>query len=167
MMLETLTKVIQAALKGDEQSLSLIAAVYMLLVCGYSVFYQVRMSRWPSVPGKLRHTKIRTFGARERVLADQDYVADALYEYEVDGTPYENSRISPWVIVASHNVRFILHRQLNRITIGPDGEIAVHYNPQRLENSVLKTPRAVGQLITMTIGIAPTALYAARYGLQI
>ncbi len=153
-MLETLTEVIQAALKGDEQSLFLIAAVYMLLVCGYSVFYQVRMSR-------------RTFGARERVLGDQDYVADALYEYEVDGTPYENSRISPWVIVASHNVRFLLHRQLNRITLGPDGEIAVYYNPQRLEKSVLKKPGAVGQLITMTIGIAPTALYAARYGLQI
>ncbi len=153
-MLETLTEVIQAALKGDEQSLFLIAAVYMLLVCGYSVFYQVRMSR-------------RTFGARERVLGDQDYVADALYEYEVDGTPYENSRISPWVIVASHNVRFILHRQLNRITLGPDGEIAVYYNPQRLEKSVLKKPGAVGQLITMTIGIARTALYAARYGLQI
>ena len=92
---------------------------------------------------------------------------DALYEYEVDGTSYENSRISPWVIVASHNLRSILHRQLNRISVGPDGKIAVFYNPQHPEKSVLIKPGAVGRLITLTIGIAPITLYAARYGLQI
>ncbi len=45
-MLEALVDTMRAALEGDKQSLLLIAAVYMLLVCGYSVLYQVRMSRW-------------------------------------------------------------------------------------------------------------------------
>ncbi len=164
-MLEALVDTMRAALEGDKQSLLLIAAVYMLLVCGYSVLYQVRMSRWPGVSGKLRYLDIELFGARERALPNRQYHADALYEYRVDGRSYENSKISPWVMVASHNVRFLLHRQLRRVSVGPEGEVIVYYNPRRPQKSALIKPGPVGQWITVLIGVAPLALYVSRYGL--
>ena len=90
----------------------------------------------------------------------------ALYEYSVGGRSYENSKISPWIMVASHNVRFLLHRQRRKVSVGPEGEVIVYYNPRRPEKSILIKPRPVGQLITAAIGIAPLALYASRYGFQ-
>ncbi len=156
----------QAALDGDKQSLLLIAAVYTLLVCGYSVLYQVRVSRWPSVSGKLRYLGVELFGARERALANRQYHSDALYQYSVGGRLYENSKISPWVMVASHSVRFLLHRQLRKVSVGSEGEVVVYYNPRRPEKSILIKPGPVGQLITVVIGIAPLALYVSGYGFQ-
>ncbi len=158
---------VRAALDGDRQSMLLIAAVYMLLVCGYSVLYQVRMSRWPGVSGKLRHLEVELFGARERALPNRQYYSDALYEYSVGGSSYENSKISPWVMVASHNARFLLHRQLRKVAAGPEGEVTVYYNPQRPHKSILIKPGPVGQLVTAALGIAPLVLYVSRYGFQI
>ncbi len=158
---------VRAALEGDKQSLLLVAAVYMLLVCGYSVLYQVSMSRWQGVSGKLRHLSVELFGARERALPNRQHYSDALYEYRVDGRLYENSKISPWVMVASHNVRFLLYRQLRKVAVGPEGKVTVYYNPRRPEKSILIKPGPVGQLITAALGIAPSVLYVSRYGFQI
>jgi hypothetical protein len=59
----------------------------------------------------LNHIGLDKFGAAI-ILADQDYRADALYTYQLEGKTYQGKRISPWVIVASHNAQRISSKNI-------------------------------------------------------
>ena len=51
----------------------------------------------------------------------QDY-SDALYEYSVGGRSSENSKVSPWVMVASHKLRR-MNRPLRKPPINPQTSV--------------------------------------------
>ena len=96
------------ATEGQTQGVFYWAAMYAFLVCSYSLWFQIRTRRWPSTTGMLEELGIKKFGATVNLPSNQEYVGKALYTYSVSGTQYEGSRISPWVIVVSHNARFLL-----------------------------------------------------------
>ena len=125
--------------------------------------WQIRMSLWPSVSGRLETLGLRKFGGGEWALSNQEYTGDALYTYRVEGKEYAGKRISPWVVVASHNLRSILHLQQKGVEVRPGNEVTVYFNPGRPQKSFLVRTGPVSQIVTALIGIGPLLFYLAKY----
>jgi hypothetical protein len=70
---------------GDRENIILRCVIYVLSVGSDSVFWQMRMSVWPSVNGRLGKFGLRKFSRSEWALSNQQYLDDALYVYQVDG----------------------------------------------------------------------------------
>ena len=150
---------------GEVQGVWFFAALYALLLCGYSLAFQLRTRRWPSVRGVLLQAEVASFGAAEPVLSERDYVTDAAYRYEVAGEAYEGKRVSPWIVVASHNARRLIEMQLAWIDRGSDGTATVYYNPRKPGRSYLVLPGKVGMGVTAVIALLPAAGYLSRFHL--
>ena len=158
-MINYLQDMWQLASEGERQGVFFFASVYTFLVLGYSFYRQRLTLQWPATRGVLHSARLARFGGPEWQLSDQDYRTDALYEYTVAGETYQGKRVSPWVIVASHNARFILQRQLNKIDRHEDGQVTVFYDPKRPAKSFLIKPGKVGMIFTAALAIAPLLLY--------
>jgi hypothetical protein len=109
------------------------------------------------------HSRLEKVPVVKLVKGHQQYVADALYEYSVNGQQYTGKRISPWVVVATHNMRAVLVKQLLKIRKDPNGSIDVFYNPADPKKSFLVKPGIVGQLVTVAAGLASAIVYMAKY----
>ena len=107
---------ISLALKGDTQSVFFLVAIYSFVLLFYSFIYQIRIARWPTTMGILDEGGIGQWGARERQRANQKFKLFASYRYEVGGVTCNGSRVSPWLVIASANARFLLSKQLNNIS---------------------------------------------------
>jgi hypothetical protein len=153
----------QLAAAGDAQGVFFWAAFYVFAVCGWSVVYQVRVNRWPGTVGELTESSVAKLGATERLLSEQQYHAVAEYHYSVNGQSYTGSRVSPWVIVATYNLKRILASQMKAIKALPDGQVMVFYNPNKPQKSFLITPGIRSQLVTAVIGAAPLIFYWLKY----
>ena len=153
----------QLALQGEVQGIWFWAALYAFTLCSYSLIFQLRTRTWPSTQGELIETGVEKFGATDIVRSDQDYVSGALYNYSVSGTAYEGTRISPWVIVASHNAKFILEKQISSIQKFPDGKVKVFYNPKKPKKSFLIIASKVGIFITFLMSTLPMVLYFFKF----
>lgn len=151
------------ALQGQAQGIFFWVALYVFLVLLYSLIYQIKVASWPTVPGDLIHSGTRKFGSTEWAKSDQEYVASALYSYVVHGKEYQGHRVSPWVIVASHNMKFILDKQIKLIQKHPNGKVPVFYNPKRPEKSFLIIPGAKSQITTAILAVIPFAMYIFKY----
>ena len=154
-----------AAAQGDVRGVWFFAALYCFLIVGYSLVFQMRTRSWPSVRGELLNLETGRFGPRPYNLSDQEYVTRSAYRYRVNNTDYEGRRLSPWVIVASHNARFVLRKQRASVQPAEDGSVTVYYNPKRPQKSYLMLPGPVGMLVTVTIALVPIAAYIFRYHL--
>lgn len=119
------------------------------------------MAKHKGTTVKKKHRKF--FGVGEWAKSDQDYVTSAQYRYVVNGKEYEGHRVSPWVIVSSHNMRSVLKRQLNSVQLSSDGKVTVYYKPLRPEKSFLIKPGIKGQIFTAFLATIPFALYWVRY----
>ncbi len=162
-LVDSISGTLASAANGDEQSIILLAVIYVLLVCSYSVIWQMRVNAWPSVTGRLEKLGLRKFGATEYVRANQDYVSDALYTYQVNGQEYKGKRVSPWVMVASYNLRGLLRLQNKGVGVHSANEVTVYYNPAKPEKSFLVKTGPFSQIFTALIGIGPLLFYLARY----
>jgi hypothetical protein len=146
------------ALKGDRQGTWFWIAIYTFLICAYSVIIQIRIRNWSNTKGELKHMGVDKFGASS-ILSEQDYRADALYTYQVEGKTYHGKRISPWIIIASHNAQFVLKRQLSKIETFADKKIKVFYKPSNPKKSWLILPSKFGVLMTVIISLLPAFSY--------
>ena len=152
------------ALQGNRQGVWFWVAVYAFLICGYSVLFQMLIRRWPSVKGQLKHLGLDKFGAAI-ILSDRDFRVDALYSYQVDGKTYQGKRISPWIIVASHNVQFVLKHQLAKVETFAGNKVKIFYKPSNPAKSWLILPSKLGVFITFLISLLPAFSYwLAFYG---
>lgn len=154
-----LGEVINRAIHGDAKSILLLFAIYFLVVCAFSLRHQLRMRAWPETRGKLLYSRMEHVAGFEWDPSDKSYAADALYEYQVDGKTYQGKKISPWVMVASHNARFVLQKQLRRIEAGPANEVCVYYNPRKPSQAVLIKPGNAGIAVTVIVALFPFSLY--------
>ncbi|MEM7294770.1 MAG: DUF3592 domain-containing protein [Pseudomonadota bacterium] len=161
-MVEPIHTVLSRAMEGDADSILLIFAVYIVLVCKYSLIYQLRVMRWPSTRGNLLYSRVEHVSGFKWNIPEKQYAADALYEYKVNGETYRGRKVSPWAMVTSHNVRFILERQLRQIEVGDDGTVKVYYNARKPARALLIKPGVPGLVITVALGLAPMALYVLR-----
>jgi hypothetical protein len=146
------------ALLGDSQGIWFWAAVYTFLICGYSSVFQMLIRTWPSVKGQLKHIGLDKFGSA-MILSDQDYISGALYSYQIDGKTYQGKRISPWVIVASHNAQFVLKKQLSKVETFSDGKVRIFYKPSNPAKSWLILPSKLGVFMTFLISLLPPFSY--------
>ena len=139
------------------------AALYALIVCGYSVIYQLRVRSWPSAEGTLDEACLGKFGAPEHSISDQEYQLEVTYSYEVSGTQYHGTRVSPWLIIASHNQRGILKTQLRGIKYHAPNRVDVIYNPSKPSKSFLVRPGRLGLFVTLLIAVVPFLAYFIKF----
>ncbi|MEE4299843.1 MAG: DUF3592 domain-containing protein [Pseudomonadales bacterium] len=158
-----LADMFRLARDGELQGIWFWAAVYVALVCTASLRFQLRTRRWPTTTGQLARLGIRRFGASEMTLSEQDHVGDALYTYRVAGKDYEGRRISPWIVVASHNARALLRLQNRGVVRAASGEVRVHYDPRRPQKSFLVVAGWPGLLLTAAVIVLPAVGYYFRF----
>lgn len=151
------------ALDGDKQAVLFFCSVYAAVTLGYSAVRQAGARGWPTTRGVLAEAAVKKFGATEWAVGEQDYRVAALYTYQVNGETYEGKRVSPWVVVASHNARFILQRQLSRIRRLEGNTVEVFFNPARPGKSFLVRPGKFGLSVTFVLAVAPLAVYWYAY----
>jgi hypothetical protein len=149
--------------QGDDQAIVFWSAVYAGLVGSWSLVHQVRIRLWPSTPGVLVHAGLAQWGGPAWTQSEQQYKLKGLYRYEVEGHTFEGRRVSPWLVVTSHNARFILQRQLRGVKQNPDGTVAVYFNPRRPSKSFLIRPGLAGMLVTVVLILAPALYYWSRF----
>jgi hypothetical protein len=149
--------------QGEVQAIVFWGAVYCFVVGLFSLVYQLRIRRWPVASGVLAKAGVQRWGGPEWVQSDQQYSLDAAYVYRVDGRVYEGHRVSSWVMVASHNARFLLESQLKGVQRHADGTVSVFYNPKRPHKSYLIRPGMVGLLVTWILIVGPAFYYWQRF----
>ena len=152
----------QFAIEGKAQGIFFWFSLYTLIVCIYSLIFQIRMRYWHSTQGELVELELDTFGA-SFTKSDQDYKANALYSYSVLGVSYSGTRVSPWLIIVSHNLRFILKKQLSYVQQSADGKVTVFYNPNNPQKSFLIIAGKAGVFITLIISVLPFILFYYKY----
>ncbi len=153
----------QLAIQGETQGVWFWAAIYTLIVCTYSLIFQIRTRSWPSTLGELNDIRVKRFGPKVLITYQQDYTSKALYQYEVSGVTYEGTRISPWVFVASHNARFVLEKQMASVRRTTDGKVKVFYNPNNPQKSYLIIAGRIGIAITLLISALPLISFYFKY----
>jgi len=152
----------QLAIDGETQGFFFWFSLYTLIVCIYSMVFQIRMRSWPYTQGDLIELGLDTFGT-SFTRSDQDYKANALYNYSVSGVNYSGTRVSPWLMIVSHNLRFVLKKQMSYVLQSTDGKVAVFYNPNNPQKSFLIIPGKVGIFITLLISVLPFTLFYYKY----
>lgn len=154
----------ELAVNGEKQGVLFFVAMYLFLVVGYSLIAQWRIRRWPQVEGVLIEAKLKVM-IPDVIRSEQNYRVSSLYSYRIDEKEYEGSRVSTWTVVASHNMRFLLKRQLDRIERTGEAGVAVYYNPKKPEKSCLIKPGVTGLIITCVLVFAPVTFYFTEYHL--
>lgn len=155
-------EMLQLAVNGQAQGIFFWFALYMLIVCIYSLIFQIRMRYWPYVLGELVEFGLDKFGA-SIVKSDQNYKASALYNYSVSGVNYSGTRVSPWLMLVSHNLRFIIEKQMSYIQRSSDERVKVFYNPNNPKKSFLIIAGKIGIAITLLISVLPLILFYYKY----
>lgn len=121
---------------GDEKSLAFCITLFCVIGCVFSICFQYRVWRWPFVWGELIEAGIEKAGGTDLVKSEQDYIANTNYTYTVGSKEYTGKRISAMAIMASHNARGVLARQLKGIEIS-NNKVKVYYNPKNPQKSYL------------------------------
>ncbi|WP_371379351.1 hypothetical protein [Thalassotalea aquiviva] len=151
------------AIEGEKQGILFYATLYTSVLLCYSTVYQLKIRSWPSTKGSLVNRNISNWGAKEWATSDQNYVVNALYKYKVGQQEYVGKRVSPWIIIASHNMKFVLEKQLNGIQKEEDGSIRVFFNPKRPQKSFLIKPGNIGLIFTLGLAVIPMLAYWLGY----
>ena len=151
-------KLIEQLKNGDPETWLLLFTVYCFAAGGYSLFTYFRISRWPSVIGELTENEI-SLQSPSAVTSDQNYSVQLSYLFKVDGEEYQGHRLSPFIIMASHNLRFLLRLQMKQVEISDEGKVRVFYNPRRPDKSYLIAPNATGYMIIISFMLLPLIAY--------
>lgn len=156
-----MSEFISNLLEGDH-ALIAAGAIYFA-VCGVlATGNAIRLSRWPSVVGKLNEAEV---GRTSSLLArtdEQEYAGRVRYSYSVDGERFEGERLSPFPMMATYNARFAIRWRLGWIErIGDEG-VRVYHHPTKPQKSHLIGVgwRMIGFTATLTFG-ASAVLIAA------
>jgi hypothetical protein len=153
----------QLAIQGETQGIWFWAALYILIVCVYSLIFQIRTRYWHSTQGELVEFELEKFGGIDRATSDQDYVSKSLYKYTVSDVAYDGFRISPWLFIVSHNTKFILVKQMSSIQRLPNGKIKIFCNPNNPKKSFLIVAGKIGISITLALCVLPLILFYFKY----
>lgn len=151
-------KLIDQLKSGDPETWLLLFALYCLVLGSFALFYCLRIRHWPSVFGELKHSNVELLSA-SAITSDQNYFVQLSYTYNVDGKEYRGRRLSPFIIIASYNLRFLLRLQMKHVEIRDDGWVRIFYNPHRPEKSYLTPPRTTGLIALISVMFLPLIMY--------
>ena len=153
----------ELARTGDKQGVIFFIGLYTFLVCSYSLIFQIRINGWSETIGSMAKEGVAKFGPNDIIRSHQDYRYKALYQYRVDGKEYQGSRVSPWVMIASHNARSVFALYKNSIHRHPGNKVSIYYNPKNPKKSYLIKTGIKSQAFTMMIALAPFVFYWFEY----
>ena len=153
-MANTLNSFFERVMSGDEQAILIVVAAYFALMGLISLIFQLRILSWPMINGTLVRSDLSRWGATN-FADEQDYEAEVKYHYRVNGKQYEGKRLSPWYVLVSANMRFLLRWQLARITRLTPDEVPVFYNSSAPEKSYLIKPGKAGLCFTAAMVVLP------------
>ncbi len=162
-MFDYLVQMWELATDGDKQGVLFFIALYTSVIMLGSVLHQLHVRTWPAARGRLLESGLKEFGFAAPHSSKQEYKVDAVYEYTVNGETYTGKRVSPWVVVASHNARFLLERQLAGVERLDGDGVRVFYNPARPAKSFLTKPGSVGLAFCIIVAVAPLPWYWFAY----
>ncbi len=162
MIFDYLADMWHLALQGSRQGILFYGSLYCLLVCGYSVIFQMKIRSWPPTRGNLVRSNIGA-GVVNSEKSDQSFMIDVLYEYTVGGIKHKGNRLSGWLIWVTYNLRFLLQKQLEGITKNEDGSVIVFYNPNNPQKSFLIKPNSLGLAFTWVLAIFPMFYFWLEY----
>ncbi|APD85033.1 hypothetical protein BM527_02405 [Alteromonas sp. Mex14] len=155
-------QMVDLASEGELQGIWFWASCYMLVVCLYSAYFQIRTRFWATTVGNIHNLGLKKFGISND-LSEQQYRGKALYSYSVNGQTYEGTRISPWVFVTNYNAKGLLLRQQAGIDMPTKDTVTVYYNPKKPQKSFLLKASKFGILVTLTSAVAPFLGYVSRF----
>jgi len=155
-------QMVDLASEGELQGIWFWASCYMLVVCLYSAYFQIRTRFWATTVGNIHNLGLKKFGISND-LSEQQYRGKALYSYSVNGQTYEGTRISPWVFVTNYNAKGLLLKQLAGIDMPTKDTVTVYYNPNKPQKSFLLKASKFGILVTLISAVAPFLGYVSRF----
>lgn len=151
-LIESLKQAVASAKAGETEGYFALLFFTLGFACLYSIVYQLRVRGWPVITGQLLKGETERVGIHDKHRPDEtDYLNAVAYEYSVGGKSYIGKRFSPWIITVSHNLKFLLERQLDDFQSGQ--AVFICYNPQNPSKSFLKKPGIVGMSITAVFAI--------------
>ena len=122
---------------------------------GYRLIRKARESaNWPSTPGTIESSTVDVERERERdsegdVHYETKYIPNIVYQYQVNGMDYAGDRISFSGGSSSNRTR--AYRITNQY---PEGaEVAVHYDPEDPQESVLQPGATWKTYIVLVMGV--------------
>ena len=148
---------IDSLLAGDRAAILSAAAFYALAMGALSIWLCFRVRKWPSVVATLKHAGLDRFGWSGSA-SDQDYRADVAYSFEVDGQTYDGHRLSPTIIIASANARFLLRWQMRGIERIGEDSVRAYYKPSNPKKSYLIVPSMRTIAVVAVVTLASAAL---------
>ncbi|MCZ2720493.1 DUF3592 domain-containing protein [Marinomonas sp. 15G1-11] len=148
---------------GDKQGVLFFVVIYAFVICLYSSIQQILIRSWPTTKGHLLTASIKQRSTPELIDTNQEYKVNSLYVYQVSDKVYQGKRVSPWLIIASHNAKFLLKAQLKSIQNNEDGTVNVFFNPKKPQKSYLVQPGGLGIAITLAMAILPIVFYSLAY----
>ena len=155
-------QMVDLASDGELQGIWFWASCYMLVVCLYSAYFQIRTRFWATTVGNIHNLGLKKFGISND-LSEQQYRGKALYSYSVNGQTYEGTRISPWVFVTNYNAKGLLLKQQAGIDMPTKDTVTVYYNPKKPQKSFLLKASKFGILVTLISAVAPFLGYVSRF----
>ena len=155
-------QMVDLASEGELQGIWFWASCYMLVVCLYSAYFQIRTRFWATTVGNIHNLGLKKFGISND-LSEQQYRGKVLYSYSVNGQTYEGTRISPWVFVTNYNAKGLLLKQQAGIDMPTKDTVTVYYNPKKPQKSFLLKASKFGILVTLTSAVAPFLGYVSRF----
>ena len=155
-------QMVDLASEGELQGIWFWASCYMLVVCLYSAYFQIRTRFWATTVGTIHSLGLKKFGISND-LSEQQYRGKALYSYSVNGQTYEGTRISPWVFVTNYNAKGLLLKQQAGIDMPTKDTVTVYYNPKKPQKSFLLKASKFGILVTLISAVAPFLGYVSRF----
>ncbi|MEE4361551.1 MAG: DUF3592 domain-containing protein [Pseudomonadales bacterium] len=128
---------------------SLLVSGFCVLAGLYSLLYQSRVRGWPWVWGILEGAAVKEAGGAEWAKAGQEYLATVRYLYEVNGRQFVGTRLSAMAMMASHNARALLDRQLEGVERRGDDQVKVYFDPRDPGQSYLINGSKTQLLVTL------------------
>lgn len=151
--------------RPETQGIHFWATAYFVIVLAGSLWHVIRVRRWRHTTGQLRHLGIRRLGGTDIHPADQDYVPDALYDYQVNGKPYQGREISVWKMSASGVLTGSAMLLAKRVRATSDGTVDVYYHPGKPHKSLLLRPGTTTLLVLVGLIVLTMGIYVWRWGI--
>ena len=151
-----MSEFIESLLAGDQNAIIKAVLAYFVIVGCYAIFVTFRMSRWPSVIGQL-HSIGEKAGVPSWSPDEQNFTGHARYTYTINGINYENDCLSPFYLLASYNLRFLIRWQLRFVErVKPDG-VRIYYHSKKPKKSYLIRIGLRSKTLVIAIFVVPIA----------
>jgi len=151
-------KMFDLLMMGDSQGILFWAMIYVSIACIVSLYFQLRVAKWPSVDGNLIKLEIEGSGMRDRFGRGNCYLT-AEYDYSIDSVMYKGRRISMTTLWTNKNMIFLLRKRMAAVQRLPEGKVVVFYNPKKPEKSYLLKTAMLTKALMLIIPLGFMVLF--------